>query len=156
MNGHGRQPIDERVAAFEADCRRRGLALTIQRRAVFETLARHRDHPSADQVYEELQARLPGLSRTTVYRVLDTLVRQGLARKVLHHGAVARFDPATDRHHHLVCDSCGALVDLDDDAVPELRVPEARGSGFQIRDYTINFTGICRDCRQRRSAAKED
>jgi Fur family peroxide stress response transcriptional regulator len=137
-----------RVAAFEAECRRRGLALTIQRRAVYEELADRKDHPTADQVYDTLHARLPGLSRTTVYRVLDTLVEQGFARRVQHAGAVARFDPMTGRHHHLVCDRCGRLVDLDDEAVPRIPLPEARGSGFRIDDYSISFSGLCKSCRQ--------
>jgi Fur family peroxide stress response transcriptional regulator len=136
-----------RRAGFEEECRRRGLALTIQRRAVYEELAGRKDHPTADQVYDTLHARLPGLSRTTVYRVLETLVEQGFARKVHHAGAVARFDPMTVRHHHLVCDQCGRLVDLDDVAVPGVRLPDAGRTGFEIHDYSISFTGLCRDCR---------
>jgi Fur family peroxide stress response transcriptional regulator len=144
------QPQEEharRVSEFEDECRRRGLALTIQRRAVYGELADRRDHPTADQVYDALHARLPGLSRTTVYRVLDTLVEQGFARKVHHAGGVARFDPITTRHHHLVCDGCGRLVDLDDAAVAGVRLPDAGRTGFKIRDYSISFTGLCRDCR---------
>jgi len=134
------------VAAFEAECRKRGLAVTIQRRTVFEALAGRRDHPTADQVFEAVRDRIPGLSRTTVYRVLDTLVDAGFLRKVHHAGGVARFDPMTDRHHHLVCESCGRLVDLDDAAVPALRLPEARGSGFRITDYSVSFLGLCEAC----------
>jgi len=138
---------DQRLVAFEADCRRRGLALTIQRRAVFAELAERRDHPTADQVYESLHARLPGLSRTTVYRVLETLVGQGFARKVQHAGAAVRFDAMTERHHHLVCERCGRLADLDDTLVPSLPLPDARKTGFRVRDYSISFTGLCKSCR---------
>ena len=143
--------LAERVAAFEDDCRLRGLALTIQRRAVFEELAERKDHPTADQVYEAVHQRLPGLSRTTVYRVLDTLVDQGFTQRVQHAAGVARFDPVTERHHHLVCDGCGRLADLDDSAVPALRLPDARGTGFRIDDYTISFRGLCKSCRATRS-----
>ncbi len=138
----------ERVAVFEAECRRRGLALTIQRRAVYEELAERKDHPTADQVYDTLRARLPGLSRTTVYRVLDTLVEQGFARRVQHAAGVARFDPMTARHHHLACDRCGKLVDLDDRVIPRIPLPDARGTGFRIDDYSISFSGLCQSCRQ--------
>ena len=132
--------------SFEAECRRRGLAVTVQRRTVFEALSGRRDHPTADQVYDAVRDRLPGLSRTTVYRVLDTLVVAGFARKVQHAGGVARFDPITDRHHHLVCEACGRLVDVDDAAVPALRLPETRGTGFRITDYSVSFLGLCGGC----------
>jgi Fur family peroxide stress response transcriptional regulator len=137
----------DRTTRFEEDCRRRGLALTIQRRAVFEELAERRDHPTADQVYDAVQPRLPGLSRATVYRVLDTLVLQGFARRVQHAAGAVRFDPVTERHHHLVCDRCGRLSDLDDSAVKPVRLPDARGTGFRVDDYTISFSGLCSRCR---------
>ena len=140
-------PDHDRIAAFEQECRRRGLALTVQRHTVFEELASRRDHPTADQVFDAVQRRLPGLSRTTVYRVLETLVETGFAQKVHHPDAVARFDPVTERHHHLVCESCGRLVDLDDSAVPQVLLPDPVGTGFHIRDYSVSFSGLCSNCQ---------
>jgi Fur family peroxide stress response transcriptional regulator len=144
-------PHSPSLAEFESLCRRRGLAVTVQRRAVFTELARRRDHPTADQVYDAVRDRLPGLSRTTVYRVLEALVENGLARKVHHAAGVVRFDPMTGRHHHLACDACGRLVDLDDALVPPLRLPEASGTGFRIKDYSVSFTGLCPDCLKKKS-----
>ena len=138
---------DDRIAVFERECRSRGLSLTVQRRTVFEELSGRRDHPTADQVYDAVHGRLPSLSRTTVYRVLETLVETGFARKVHHPDAVVRFDPATGRHHHLVCESCGRLVDLDDSVVPRVPIPDAKGIGFRIRDYSVSFSGLCASCR---------
>lgn len=143
--GRGRVPVSE----FESRCRGLGLAVTIQRRAVFEELAQRRDHPTADQIYDALRRRLSGLSRTTVYRVLETLVEAGFARKVQHADAVVRFDPTVERHHHLVCERCGALVDVADELVPRLTLPRARESGFDIRGYTVSFMGLCPRCRSK-------
>jgi len=140
---------DHRLARFEAECRRRGLSITVQRRLVLEELLERRDHPTADQIFDAVRGRIPSLSRTTVYRVLETLVDVGCARKVLHPDAVARFDPVTSRHHHLVCDRCGALVDVDASAVGDVGLPDTAGTGFRVTDYSISFTGICSRCQQR-------
>ena len=41
---------------------------------------------------------------------------------------------------------CGRLVDVEDGAVPALRLPESRGSGFRITDYSVSFLGLCGAC----------
>jgi len=130
--------------------------LTIQRRAIFEALEGRRDHPTADQVYESVRERIPGLSRTTVYRVLETLVRVGAARRVGHPGAASRFDPRVDHHHHLICVECGKVVDLELASEKKIAVPADRNGGFQVFDYSIHFTGRCRECGRTRRPARAD
>lgn len=145
---------EARLEQSEKLCRESGLAMTVQRRVILQELLARTDHPTADQIYEAVLERLPGLSRTTVYRVLEALVRVGVAAKVFHPDAVARFDPVRERHHHLVCERCGRLFDLDASAVRALPMPKPR-SGFVIRDYSINFTGVCSECRRDAGAAGE-
>ena len=139
----------EQIEQHEARCREHGLALTVQRRVILRELIGRLDHPTADQIYDSVRDRLPGLSKTTVYRVLDTLVRVGAARKVSHAAAVVRFDPNVSRHHHLVCEHCGGLTDLEDEAVCAILPPNTRQSGFVITDYSINFTGTCSGCLEK-------
>lgn len=141
----------DRLAHFEDLCRERGLSLTVQRRVILQELVDRGDHPTADQIYDAVRDRVPGLSRTTVYRVLDTLVRIGAARKLSHPDAVVRFDPRLERHHHLVCQQCGSLVDLEASAIPNVSIPDTRQTGFTITDYSVSFTGICSLCRKKQS-----
>lgn len=147
--------VSDRLTLLEEVFRDNGLPLTIQRRVILEALLGRDDHPTADQVYESVRDRIPGLSKATVYRVLDTLVQVGVVRKVFHTDAVARFDPMIDRHHHLVCQVCGKLVDLEPQAVPDIPIPKGRPSGFKITDYSINFTGICSGCLSHQQEEKE-
>lgn len=135
--------------ALEAACRAHGLPVTVQRRVILETLAAHDDHPTADAVFEEVRRRLPEVSRTTVYRVLDTLVRLGLAVKICSPGSGVRFDPRTSRHHHLVCSRCERVIDLDAPALDALALP--RTAAFEISDYSVHFRGTCATCRARES-----
>lgn len=137
----------QRMQQFEDLCREKGMALTVQRRLILRELVTREDHPSADMIFDSVKSKLPGLSRTTVYRVLDTLVRLGAARKVSHAGAVVRFDPNTQRHHHLVCETCGRLVDLEPELVGTIPLPDTSHSGFTIKDFSVNYSGICQVCR---------
>lgn len=139
----------DRIGQLERACRERGLPVTVQRRTVLETILDREDHPTADQVCDQVRRRLPAISRASVYRILDMLVELGLIEKICHPGSAARFDPRTDRHHHLVCMRCEAIIDLEDRRFDGLALPNARRYGFEIRDYHIHFRGICADCRRK-------
>ena len=141
-----------RLGELEAACRRHGVPLTVQRRVVLETLSRRTDHPTADQLLVDVRTRLPGVSRTTVYRVLETLVRLGLAVKTCTPGSAVRFDPRTERHHHLVCLQCERVIDLHAPSLDALRLPALRTAGFEISDYSVHFRGTCPECRRRERA----
>jgi Fur family peroxide stress response transcriptional regulator len=132
---------------LESVCRRNGLALTVQRRAICEALSSRKDHPTADQVYEDIKIKLKGVSRTTVYRVLDTLVSIGVAKRISNPHSTARYDGDMQRHHHLTCTQCGTVYDLHDPALNSLQVSRDNGNGFEIMDYSITFTGLCARCR---------
>ena len=143
----GGDPI---AALFHA----RGVPCTVQRRAVLEELRRREDHPTADQVYEAVAARLPGLSKATVYRALETLVELGLAVRIGHPASSARYDGKTWRHHHLICDRCGAVQDLEDPALDKLPIPEpVHSSGFQVRDFSVQISGLCPACAAQGASA---
>lgn len=131
---------------FERVCRAHGMPLTVQRRAVLEALLHRHDHPTADDVFAELQTRLPGISRPTVYRILDTLVKIRVARKVCHPGAATRFETKVERHHHLVCVQCDKVMDFEHPSLDGLALPPTDGHGFELDDYSIHFRGVCADC----------
>jgi Fur family peroxide stress response transcriptional regulator len=144
-----------RTQQLEAACRAHGLPVTVQRRRIFEALAGRTDHPTPDQVYAAVKDTLPGVSRTTVYRVLGTLVRVGVLGKACSPSAASRVDPRTSPHHHLVCRRCDRLFDVDEDAVVHrIRPPDVRRRGFAIQGYSIYFTGLCAACQEQATAAR--
>lgn len=145
------QTLDERMSQLEQLCRRAGIPLTVQRRVVLETVVKRHDHPTAEQIYERVRERLPDISRTTVYRVLETLCRLGLVRRAHEMGAAARFDGNVRRHHHLICAQCNRIVDLEEDELGTVPLPGGRPHGFEVHDYSVHLTGTCAACRKRRS-----
>jgi Fur family peroxide stress response transcriptional regulator len=146
-----RDEIQQRLQQFESLCRERGLPLTVQRRDILKAVLERDDHPSADQIYESVKDRIPGLSRTTVYRVLETLVGLGVIQRLHHPGANARFDGRIHRHHHLVCKQCNRVIDIVSKGLDDLRLPPSQRRGFEIEDYSVHFTGLCAECVKQRS-----
>lgn len=150
---HSDTHITARLAALEQACRTAGLPMTSQRRIIMETLASSVNHPTADDVYESVKGLLPGVSRTTVYRVLDLLVRLQVAIRINSPSARARYDADVHRHHHAICQVCEAVDDLRAPEFDGISLPEEDFSGFACNGYSVNFTGICRGCQKGEASA---
>ncbi|UCG53235.1 MAG: transcriptional repressor [Candidatus Latescibacterota bacterium] len=139
----------KRVELFERQCRSQGVPFTVQRRAILETVLEFDNHPTAEQVHDAVTTRFPGISRTTVYRTLETLVQMGLITKACHPGSVVRYDRRIEVHHHLVCQRCEEVVDISDERLDALPVPDTSSLGFEVFDFRVQLRGICRRCRKK-------
>lgn len=137
------------AADLVAALRRSGRRVTAARRAVCAVLAEApEDHLSAGDILERASGE--GVDPSTVYRTLDVLEELGLVHHVhLGHGAGAYHLAGSARHHHLVCDSCGAVVDVP---VADLRAAIAAVTaphGF-VADLThFAIVGRCAECAGR-------
>jgi len=138
----------QRIELFRRLCRDRGERCTVQRRVILETVLDLDNHPSADQIDEVVDSRLPGIARTTIYRSLEHLTRMGVITKACHPGRVTRFDPRLELHHHLVCLRCNEIIDFEDDELNTLSIPDTSAFGFEVNDYRVQLRGICQSCRE--------
>ena len=91
----------------------------------------------------------PRISRATVHRNLETLSQMGVITKTCHPGAVARYDARVDIHHHLICLRCNSIVDIDDENLSSLTIPDTSAFGFEVSDFRVQLRGICRNCRKK-------
>jgi Fur family peroxide stress response transcriptional regulator len=142
--------VNEKMRQLESFCRAQGVPLTVQRRIILETLAARSDHPTADCIYDTIREVIKGVSRTTVYRVLETFVRLGIVVKVSNPRARARFDANTDRHHHLICTGCDTVTDCRDERLNGIELPLEVQAGFEVRDFSLAITGLCDSCRKKK------
>jgi Fe2+ or Zn2+ uptake regulation protein len=126
--------------------RQRGLKVTPQRQAIFRILHRAESHPTAESVYASASAEMPTISLRTVYQTLNDLAAMGEVQQLDLGTGSARFDPNLDSHHHLVCDTCGRVVDVYADATG-VRVAPKQRHGFEITTTEVVFRGTCSDCR---------
>lgn len=135
------------VDALLQRCRDRGLRLTVQRRAVLEALVDSTDHPTAEEIGLEVEKRLPGISRTTIYRTLDHLARGGIITRACHPGSTVRYDSRSEPHHHLVCLECDAMIDIADEELNRIPMPDVSAFDFELRDFRVQLRGLCSRCR---------
>ena len=134
-------PITERLRAA-------GLRVTATRVSVLGVLDASVDHPRVDQIIERVRGSGVSISTQATYDVCEALHRAGLARKIEPAGGPARYESRTgDNHHHLVCRTCGAAVDVDCavGAAPCLDPSDARG--FAIDEAEVTYWGLCPACR---------
>jgi Fur family peroxide stress response transcriptional regulator len=118
-----------------------GLRSTPQRYAVMEFLMRSPVHATADEVYEAVNRLDPRASRATIYNNLRSLVDARLVREVIADSRAARFEAHVEKHHHFICDQCGAVEDITWFDIPR------RSLGTRtVRDCELILRGLCEAC----------
>jgi len=126
--------------------RARGGRVTTCRRAILETLLSVEGHITAESLTARVQVSQPDVHESTVYRFLDELERLGVVDHVhLGHGP-AVYHLASDAHHHLVCDACGAVVEVPVAVFADLRARLQDEWGFSVQPRHFAVTGRCNDC----------
>ncbi len=133
-------------AELQRELRARGYRLTPQRQLVLDAV-RRLGHSTPDRLATEVQRTAPSVNITTIYRTLELLEQLGLVRHThLDHGAPT-YHPAEDEHLHLVCRSCGDVVEESTGLVADLVQRLAAERGFAVDVGHITFFGKCAECR---------
>lgn len=132
-----------------ATLRQHGYKLTPQRRAVIQTIASAQDHLTPNAVYEKVHQDHPDIGLVTVYRTLEILAELKLICE-LHAGGSCRSYTvsALGHHHHLICSSCGKVVDFTGSDLGELEQNLSRETGFRIDGHLLEFVGLCQACQK--------
>lgn len=137
---------DARIDAAAA-LRAAGLRITASRLAVLSAVTNGK-HVTAEEVAVSARDRVGSISTQAVYDVLGALTRAGLVRRIEPAGSPARYETrVADNHHHLVCRSCGAIVDVDCVIGEPPCVLPSDASGYVVDEAEVTFWGICPTCQ---------
>lgn len=123
----------------------KGLRVTPQRFAVYANLLTRADHPTAEQIIQDLNQAVPTSSQATVYSSLQTLRDAGLIREVLLEEGVCRYDAKVAPHHHFRCKCCGEIEDIAWEHFLGLDMQKLR-PGLQVAGYEVTVYGVCDQC----------
>lgn len=120
-----------------------GILPTLQRMAVASVLLHRPVHLTAEQAMEAARVRLPGLSRATVYAVLQLFVRSGLLKELPIDGAATVYDSNTEPHHHLYDIDTGEVADVPLGQLQVKGLPQALG-GLELAgvDVIVRVRGL--------------
>lgn len=125
----------------------KGLRVTPQRFAVYANLLARSDHPTAEQILEEMNQNFPISSQATIYSSLQVLREVGLVQEVLLEQGVSRYDANMDEHHHFRCSNCGTIEDIPANQFTALDLSSLR-AGLTAKSYQITVAGLCDRCGQ--------
>jgi Fur family transcriptional regulator, ferric uptake regulator len=144
----------ERLAAWIVS---RGLKATRQRDLIVDTFFSTEGHLSVEELLEKAKQRDATLGAATVYRTMKILTDAGLASARHFEGGQTRYEAALDRHHHdhLICTSCGTIVEFENERIEELQDRVAGEHDFTVTHHKMELYGLCKDCRARDAAASK-
>ena len=134
-------------AGHAPDESRAPLRPTRQRLAVLDALESFDDFRSAQEIHELLGDRGAGVGLATVYRTLQLLADHGEVDVMRTEDGEAIYRRCSDtHHHHLVCRTCGATVEVEGPAVERWTSAIAAEHGFSEISHNLEIFGTCPRC----------
>jgi Fur family transcriptional regulator, ferric uptake regulator len=128
----------------------KGYRLTPQRIMVVDALHSAEKHISAEEIFELVRAKYPYANISTVYRTLELLKELGLAAEISIGDGIMRYHAhENSRHHHLVCNSCGKMVDLPEHELAPLKDMLDKNHGFKADVHHLAIFGLCSGCQKK-------
>lgn len=122
---------------------------TIQRQLVIAAVRILADHPTAEEVYDQIVRDYPDISKGTVYRNLNSLVESGLLNKVSVPSGADRYDHILARHYHIKCICCGTFMNVENiDYIQGLDEKVAEVTKYKMNHHDIVFSGVCPACQK--------
>ena len=131
--------------------KQKGLKLTPQRKLIIDAIHETEAHLTAEEIIAHVQARMPEVHKSTIYRTLELLEGAGCVFKselgdhsIYHHAEEGH-------HHHLICSRCGKTMECDENLFASIEKSLAEKYGFRVDFKHLVMSGLCEECRSKNS-----
>lgn len=133
----------------------RGLKLTPSRRAIIDEVKSMTGHFDPDELLARLREKKMKVSRASIYRTLPLLRDCGLIEEAIYKDRKTRYERchAEAHHDHMVCASCGRVIEFFSKDIERLQDEICQVHGFRSQSHTLEIRGLCSSCR---ASAKEE
>ena len=145
-------PVVEReVNRFSGFLQQQGLKLTSERAALVREIFSIHYHFEADELLFKMKEKALKISRATVYRTLELLVKSGMVRRVHlgedhYHYEHVRGD---SHHDHLICTTCGSVIEFNDPEIEQRQLEICARKRFTPTFHNLQILGICEACARK-------
>jgi Fur family transcriptional regulator, ferric uptake regulator len=114
---------------------------------VLEALRGQKAAVTAQELHQAVRRKRDAPGLATVYRTLAALAEAGEVDTFTREGEASYRLCGSHHHHHLVCESCGSVQEVEADQVESWIADVAKRRGFVVTGHTADVFGVCRDCR---------
>jgi Fur family ferric uptake transcriptional regulator len=131
---------------------RHGLKTSRQRELIAEVFFQAGGHMSIDELLDRVRKDDPHIGQATVYRTMKLLTKCGLAEPRQFGDGHTRYEPHTteeEHHDHLICTSCGKIVEFVNTQIEQLQTRVAKSHGFLVTHHKMELYGLCPDCQRK-------
>ena len=123
----------------------KGQRLTSQKREVLSAL--QNKPQTVLEILAFVQSKKSTIDKATVYRILTSFVELGIVKEIHLRDREVRYELSDCKHHHhLVCESCGGIEDVE--LCEEALLKEVqKQSSFKVKNHSLEFFGTCKRCQ---------
>jgi Fur family ferric uptake transcriptional regulator len=133
------------ITTFKA----KGLRLTPQRKLILDIIHDAGAPLTAEMIITNVQERMPGVHKSTIYRTLELLEEAGNVYRSELGNQIFYHHPEEGHHHHLVCSKCGRSIDCDEDIFTPVERSIGAKYGFHIDFKHVVMSGLCKECQRK-------
>jgi len=131
-----------------------GYKYTNQRQAVLEVMLQHKkQHLCVEELYDDMKKDYPHIGVATVYRTVQILNKIGFVQHISLEDGILRYQiidsEEKHEHHHLICEICGKIIDVQEDMLECLEEQVYVNEGFKVTNHKVKVFGICKNCLEK-------
>jgi Fur family ferric uptake transcriptional regulator len=143
--------LEREIGRFQDFLLRQGLKLTTERSALVREIFSIHYHFEADELLFKMKQKGLKISRATVYRTLELLVKSGMVRRVHLGEEHYHYEHVTgnSHHDHLICTTCGGVIEFHDEVLEQRQRDICEKKKFTPTFHNLQILGVCESCTRK-------
>ena len=140
----------QRLDEILGKLRQREFRITPQRIAILQAFLNTDQHPSVEQVYNQVKTHFPTTSLATVYKTVTLLKEIGEILEISFTDGGKRYDGNNPYPHpHLICTRCNRIIDPEVSLLDQMTAEVAKKTGYQVTSHQVELFGVCPACQKK-------